>query len=235
MTDHRTGAQSEPSAFTRDQGDPPMRKHLGLTPIVALLLLFVSFGCKPSRTVPHFEALETCFAQPPGDLEVEFDMDCGYVVVPEFHHSENGRTLKLGITRLNSGRGTASSPLFMLAGGPGQTQISPDLFRLFQPELPDSTDVNLTVGVPTLLLTGNLDVATPTFRSRIVADALPNATLIEFPGRTHVQIAAVNLCAARVMTQFVLDPAAPLDTSCTEESPLLGFVLSDGSMSRETD
>jgi hypothetical protein len=37
------------------------------------------------------------------------------------------------------------------------------------------------------------------------------------------------------MTQFVVDPAAPLDTSCTEESPLLGFVLPDGSMSREVN
>ena len=40
-----------------------------------------------------------------------------------------------------------------------------------------------------LLLSGDLDVATPTFRSQEVADALPNATLVVFPGRTHVQIA----------------------------------------------
>lgn len=37
------------------------------------------------------------------------------------------------------------------------------------------------------------------------------------------------------MTQFVLDPTASLDTSCTAESPLLGFVLPDGSMSKEGD
>ena len=102
-------------------------------------------------------------------------------------------------------------------------------------ELPDATDVDVTTDVPTLLLTGDLDVATPTFRSQIVADALPNATIVTFPGTTHVQIAGINLCAAQVMTQFVLDPTAPLDTSCVEESPLLGFVLPDGSMSQETD
>jgi pimeloyl-ACP methyl ester carboxylesterase len=101
------------------------------------------------------------------------------------------------------------------------------------PELPDATDVNVATDVPVLLLSGDLDVATPTFRSREVADALPNATLVVFPGRTHVQIAGANICAARVMTQFVLDPKVRPDTSCAENGPLLGFVLPDGSSSRD--
>ncbi len=495
--------------------------------------------------LPRFEPLEKCFAQPPDDLEVKYKMDCGYVVVPESRNSESRRELKLGITRLSSGQGTAKSPLFMLGGGPGQTQISPDFFRLFQTELlggilqardvviieqrgteytntelacpgaltapwaayeqgltagetaafeagvirscidafkaqgvsfdaynsvenaadvnavrealgydkiiyygasygsqlgqhvmrdfpeileavvldgaeglsrkswvenraldtqwgidnltklckadakcmeaydvsalvdaalalfdkgplpytytvpsdaaqtihgevtvqdmvaliyrlqgdrigtmslpatltqlveggagptaellgsikasnliasrtattspmallmhvamvcsddpvksadevrlegagryatlfgqagaeeyaefcslinvnalPDSTDVDVTTDVPTLLLSGDLDVATPTFRSQEVAGVLPNATLVVFPGTTHVQIAGINVCAAQVMTQFVLNPAAPLDTSCTKNSPPLGFVLPDGSTSREAD
>lgn len=100
-------------------------------------------------------------------------------------------------------------------------------------ELPDDTDVNVTVDVPTLLLSGELDVATPTFRSQVVADALPNATHIIFPGRTHVQIAAVNLCAAQVATQFILAPTVPLDTSCLAEALVLGFPLPDGTMSNE--
>lgn len=505
------------------------------------------FAPQPAEAgaLPRFEPQVECFAQPPDDLAVEFDIDCGYVVVPEFHRGASSRELKLGVTRLNSGQGTAAAPLFMLAGGPGQTHISPDLYRLLQPELlggilaardivileqrgtqytdtfldcpamstatwdaytqglrgeeaaafgatvlqaciddfkvqgvdfdaynsvenaadvnavrealgydkimyygasygaqlgqhvmrdfpdileavvldgaeglsrkswvenraldaqwgidnltalcaadakcaaaydipalvdaalalfdagplpytytdptdptltitgevtvddmvgliygqqgdrigamslpailaqltaggselvaetlggikasnllasrtatkspmamlmhmamvcsddpvkavdevkldgvgryatlfgqagaaeyvqlcslidvaelPDATDVDVTTNVPTLLLGGDLDVATPTFRSQEVADALPNATLVVFPGRTHVQIAGVNTCAAQVMTQFVLDPTAPLDTSCTAESPLLGFVLPDGTMSREAD
>jgi pimeloyl-ACP methyl ester carboxylesterase len=100
-------------------------------------------------------------------------------------------------------------------------------------ELPDSTDVNVSTDVPVLLLTGDLDVATPTFRSQVVADALPNATMLVFPGRTHVQIAAANFCAADIMTQFVADPSATLDTSCVATAPVLGFVLPDGSMSKE--
>ena len=493
--------------------------------------------------LPRFEPLEECFALPPEDLDTKFDMDCGYVVVPEFYHGESTRELKLGVTRLNSGNGTAASPLFMLAGGPGQAHIQPNLFLLFQPELigrilesrdivileqrgtehtdtfldcpefhsaswaayeqgltpdeaaafetgliekcidefkaqginldaynsvenaadvnavrealgyeriiyygasygsqlgqhvmrdfpgilegvvldganalsrqswvedraldaqwgidnltklceadakcrkaydipalveaslalfddgpvpytytdpndatqvvegeiteqdmvewiyelqgskysvfslpyaldqltqggvealqqylgaekgskliasrdatkgglatlmhyamvcsddpvhsvedvitagvseypkrfgqgvaqeysavcglmnvkelPDSTDVNVTLDIPTLLLTGDLDVQTPAFRSQLVADSLPNATLIMLPGSTHVQIGGANRCAAQVMTQFVLNPAAELDTSCTEQSPVLGFILPDGSVSSE--
>jgi D-alanyl-D-alanine carboxypeptidase len=100
-------------------------------------------------------------------------------------------------------------------------------------ELPDATDVDVTLDVPTLLLSGDLDVATPTFRSQEVADTLPNGTLVVFPGRTHVQIAAANICAAQVMTQFVLDPTTKPDTSCVKDAPVLGFVLPDGSNSRE--
>lgn len=84
-------------------------------------------------------------------------------------------------------------------------------------ELPDATDENVTVDVPTLLLAGDLDVATPTFRTQVVADALPNRTFLIFPGHTHVQVNGSNFCAAEIMTDFVLDPTAPLDTSCTEE------------------
>jgi pimeloyl-ACP methyl ester carboxylesterase len=100
-------------------------------------------------------------------------------------------------------------------------------------ELPDSTDENVRVDVPVLLLSGSLDVATPAFRSQIVADALPNATHLIFPGRTHVQLSGVNLCAFDVMTQFTRNPDARLDTSCMQDAPVMGFVLSDGTMSTD--
>jgi len=86
-----------------------------------------------------------------------------------------------------------------------------------------------------LLLSGDLDVATPPFRSQIVADALPNATHLVFPGRTHVQLAGVNLCAFQIASQFILDPGATLDTSCMQNAQVLGFVLPDGSMSTDRD
>jgi hypothetical protein len=64
---------------------------------------------------------------------------------------------------------------------------------------------------------------------------LPDATLVVFPGRTHVQIAGANICASQVMTQFVLDPTAPLDTSCLADAPVVGFALPDGSSSKEAE
>ena len=100
-------------------------------------------------------------------------------------------------------------------------------------ELPDSTDVDVTTDVPVLLLSGELDVQTPTFQTQKVADALPNATLVVFPGRTHVQLGGSNLCAGQIMTQFVLDPTAKLDTSCLAEAPVVGFALPDGSSSKD--
>ena len=68
-------------------------------------------------------------------LPVKLDMDCGYVTAPESRSGGSDREVKLGFTRLNSGKATAGSPLFMLAGGPGKTQISPGFFSMFQAEL----------------------------------------------------------------------------------------------------
>ena len=57
-----------------------------------------------------------------------------------------------------------------------------------------------------------------------------------FPDGTHVQLGAINLCAAKIMTAFVRDPVrdpgAPLPLECVNESRFPGFVLPDGTMSR---
>jgi pimeloyl-ACP methyl ester carboxylesterase len=99
--------------------------------------------------------------------------------------------------------------------------------------LPDSTDVNVHTDIPVLLLAGDLDVATPAFRSELVAEALPDGRLMVFPGRTHVQLGSVNRCAFDILGQFLADPAATLDTSCLQEARVLGFVMPDGTMSTE--
>lgn len=99
------------------------------------------------------------------------------------------------------------------------------------PSLPDSTDVNVTVDVPTLVLSGGLDAQTPTFRSEVVAKALPDARLVVFPDGTHVQLGSVNLCAGKIMTSFVEDPKRPLPLECLAETRFLGFVLPDGTVS----
>ncbi len=95
-------------------------------------------------------------------------------------------------------------------------------------ELPANTDENVTLDVPTLLLTGDLDVATPIVRTQELADDLPNNTLVIFHGRTHVQLDGANQCAGQIMTQFVMDPTAPLDTSCADDPSPYSFILPDG-------
>ena len=100
-------------------------------------------------------------------------------------------------------------------------------------ELPDSTDVDVNADIPVLLLSGSLDVSTPAYRSQIVADALPRATHLVFPGRTHVQLSGINLCAFDVMTQFTRNPEGSLDTSCMQNAPAMGFSLLDGTMSTD--
>lgn len=70
-------------------------------------------------TVARYEPLETCFEAIPEGL----DYDCGYVIVPEFHGVDNGRTIKLAVLRFRSSAETPADPLFLGTGGPGQSAI----------------------------------------------------------------------------------------------------------------
>lgn len=99
--------------------------------------------------------------------------------------------------------------------------------------LPDSTDVDVTTAVPTLILSGGLDAQTPTFRSEVVARSLPNARLVVFPDGTHVQVGAINRCAMQIIVAFVADPTKPLPLDCVDKSPFPGFLLPDGTTSRQ--
>jgi pimeloyl-ACP methyl ester carboxylesterase len=101
------------------------------------------------------------------------------------------------------------------------------------PPLPDSTDIDVTTDVPTLILAGALDARTPAIRSELVAETLPRATIVVFPEGTHVQLGEVNLCAGEILQAFLADPDAVPDMSCIEGMPRRGFVLPDGTMSRE--
>jgi pimeloyl-ACP methyl ester carboxylesterase len=101
------------------------------------------------------------------------------------------------------------------------------------PGLPDSTDVDVTMSVPTLILSGFLDARTPTFRSEIVARTLPRAKVVVFPEGTHVQLGEVNLCAAKIVRAFLSEPNVELDTGCIANMPRRGFVLPDGTNSVE--
>jgi pimeloyl-ACP methyl ester carboxylesterase len=103
------------------------------------------------------------------------------------------------------------------------------------PPLPDATDVDPAVNVPTLVLSGWLDVRTPTARSLEVAKALPEATLVTFWEGTHVQLAEVNTCAAAIVREFIANPSRAVDAACVEDIPKRGFVLPDFSLSVEVE
>ena len=56
--------------------------------------------------------------------------------MPELRSGASDGEVKLGFTRLNSGEGAEKTPPRPCwPGGPGQAQISPQFFSLFQPEL----------------------------------------------------------------------------------------------------
>jgi hypothetical protein len=107
-----------------------------------------------------------------------------------------------------------------------------DCAALGVPQLPDSSDAPVTADIPTLLLTGSMDVNTLPIRSQTVADALPDARNVVFTGWSHVQLANSNLCAAGIMSALLADPSAKLDTSCAGADPF-GFILPDGTPSIE--
>ena len=69
------------------------------------------------------------------------------------------------------------------------------------------------LGVPVLILSGDVDVATPPADAERVARALPNARHIIFPNQGHVF--ANPACASRLITDFITSARTDsLDVSC---------------------
>jgi pimeloyl-ACP methyl ester carboxylesterase len=98
------------------------------------------------------------------------------------------------------------------------------------PQLPDRADELARADVPTLVLSGGLDVQTPYYVSQQVVDALPDATHVIFPAGFHVQVMNLNRCAIDIMRDFVTDPGAPPDTACVAEVEPLPFMRPDFTM-----
>lgn len=89
--------------------------------------------------------------------------------------------------------------------------------------VPDSSSRRAVVSaIPTLILSGALDPVTPTSYARAVARGLSRATLVEFPGGGHGQVAptASGECAVAIMAAFLAEPARRLDASCAARFPL---------------
>ena len=70
----------------------------------------------------------------------------------------------------------------------------------------------VTSSIPTLLFAGELDPVTPPGYAELAASTLDHATLVRVPGAGH----GVTLihCPSDMRDAFVVDPAAPPDTTC---------------------
>ena len=67
--------------------------------------------------------------------------------------------------------------------------------------------------ISALVLAGTYDPITPPDYSKAVADALTDATYVEFEGFGHV-VGLSDDCSTELITTFLDDPTAELDTSC---------------------
>jgi len=70
--------------------------------------------------------------------------------------------------------------------------------------------------IPTLILVGQYDVATPPRWATLAAEGLSNVTVAEFPGAGHALIDATP-CSITISIGFMADPASPPNLTCLGE------------------
>ncbi len=80
----------------------------------------------------------------------------------------------------------------------------------------------VTSDIPTLVLAGTADIATPPAWSRLTSETLANATYLEFPGLTH-GLVGNNDCLNGLTAQFLDDPTAELDQACVAAFPAVDY------------
>jgi pimeloyl-ACP methyl ester carboxylesterase len=81
----------------------------------------------------------------------------------------------------------------------------------------DPGDVDLDIEVPTLIVTGGLDLVTPPLHGERVHAALPASQLVEVPDSVHTPLTGLRVCGREITAAFLLDPEAPVDASCIGE------------------
>jgi pimeloyl-ACP methyl ester carboxylesterase len=70
--------------------------------------------------------------------------------------------------------------------------------------------------IPTLVLAGEYDPATPPEDGRLAAASLSNSTFLEFPGLGH-GVSLDNSCAGAITLAFIADPGAPPAAGCIDD------------------
>lgn len=98
-------------------------------------VLSVASGAVLAETSGAVEPLSTCPASPQEGVTLGAGIDCGYVTVPQNRAVGAEGTIKVAYMRIRAVESTDAPPLFILAGGPGQSVISEDRLTLFQEPL----------------------------------------------------------------------------------------------------
>ncbi len=78
--------------------------------------------------------------------------------------------------------------------------------------------------IPTLILAGEYDPNTPSAWARSLLPNMPNAMVVELPGRGHG--ASFNACGGRLAFDFINDPQHPPSPICAARLPGANFGLS---------
>jgi pimeloyl-ACP methyl ester carboxylesterase len=107
---------------------------------IVRLTLLIGIACasllpRPAaaQTAPRFESADCAVMSKPeskniliqallGAIPPDSGMECGYVIVPEEHGKDNGKTIKLAVVVMRAngeGVGPRPDPIFFLQGGPG--------------------------------------------------------------------------------------------------------------------
>ena len=81
-------------------------------------------------------------------------------------------------------------------------------------ELDEADVAPVTSDKPVLILSGEFDPVTPVAFGEETKARFPNSTLATFPYQAHGLLPG-SKCAQNLTKAFLLDPAKPLDTSCT--------------------
>ncbi|MCK5923851.1 MAG: alpha/beta hydrolase, partial [Methylococcales bacterium] len=77
--------------------------------------------------------------------------------------------------------------------------------------------------IPTLVLAGTADVATPPAWSMLTDDALANSQYAEFDGLTHGLLGS-NECLNQITLAFLNDPDSTADQACIIDLPRVDYV-----------
>jgi hypothetical protein len=80
--------------------------------------------------------------------------------------------------------------------------------------------------IPSLVIEGSYDPATPPFFGRQVAEKLPNSFYVEFPNQGHVPTGADSTgCAMEIATAFLENPIVEPDRSCLNDLPVVEYLV----------